>query len=436
MVRSPPGDLPHSPVAGGACRKGIKGGVTTSSSRFSARPSRPEVARHIENLASEVRQLSKAIHDNPETAFEEHLAADLLTTWLADHGFAVQRPLGALETAFRATGGSGRGAGPRVAFLAEYDALPGIGHGCGHNLIAAGALAAAASAAAAMPLLADQIVVIGTPGEEGGGGKALLLERGGFEGIDAALMFHPADRTIPWRHAKASIHLRVTFRGRAAHAAKNPEDGINALAAMIQFYVALDALRAHLPPSSQVHGVIVHGGDAPNVIPERTVADFLVRGATAGAAVDLLDRVNACAHGAALATGASVELTETAPRYAERRNNLPLATRLAEHLVGQGLSVEEPSPDDPSGSSDVGNVSQRLPTIHPYLAIAPRGTPSHSAAFQQAAGSDEALTATLAMASALANTALDLLEDPAFFERVQMDFRTASTPAQTPRATH
>lgn len=408
--------------------------MTTPSSRFSPRSARPEVARHIQDLEPEIRQLSKTIHDNPETAFEEHLAADLLTTWLADHGFEIERPFAALATAFRATGRSGVAAGPRVAFLAEYDALPGIGHGCGHNLIAAGALAAAASATAARPLLADRIVVIGTPGEEGGGGKVLLLERGGFDGVDAALMFHPADRTIPWRHAKASIHLRVTFRGRAAHAAKNPEDGISALAAMIQFYVALDALRPHLPASSQVHGVIVHGGDAPNVIPERAVADFLVRGATEEHALDLLARFKACAKGAALATGATVELAETAPRYAARRNNLVLATRLAEHLVGQGISVDEPSPDDPSGSSDIGNVSQRLPIIHPYLAIATRGTASHSVAFCQAAGSDEAETATLAMASALANSALDLLEDPAFFERVQADFRAASTSTRPPLA--
>lgn len=384
-----------------------------------------EVRAAITALDGDLETLSRTIHADPELAFEERRASALLCSWLSRHGFDVEKPVGRLETAFVARAGS-PGKGPRIAFLAEYDALPGLGHGCGHNLIAAGAVVAAASCVMARSELPGEILVIGTPAEEGGGGKILQLERGVFEGVDVAMMFHPADRTLPWRHARSAAHLRVTFHGRAAHASKNPEDGINALAAMIQLFVALDGLRQHIPSSARIHGVIREGGAAPNIVPDRTSADFLVRDSRAEGALVLVERFRACAQAAALATGATVDVSETAPLYRERKNNHLLAERVMGYLARLGITVEQPSPANPAGSSDIGNLSMALPVIHPYLAVAPRGTPGHSKAFKDLVCTDAAHRATSAMAASMAQAALDLLDDPSFLLAVKDEFATSS----------
>jgi len=379
----------------------------------------------VTSLRGDLESLSRTIHADPELAFEERRASALLCSWLSGHGFDVLKPVGMLDTAFVGRAGS-PGKGPTIAFLAEYDALPGLGHGCGHNLIAAGAVVAAASCVMARSDLHGEIVVIGTPAEEGGGGKVLQLERGVFDGVDVAMMFHPADRTLPWRHARSAAHLKVTFHGQAAHASKNPEDGINALAAMIQLFVAVDGLRQHIPSSARIHGVIREGGVAPNIVPDRTSADFLVRDARAQGALALVERFTACAQAAALATGATVEVRETAPLYLERKNNHRLAARVMGYLSSLGVAVEEPSPANPAGSSDIGNLSMALPVIHPYLAVAPRGTPGHSIAFRDLVCSDGAHEATLAMAASMAQAALDLLDDPTFLSEVKDEFDSSS----------
>jgi amidohydrolase len=376
----------------------------------------------VEELSGEFSELSHALYENPETAFEEHHAAGLLTSWLGARGFVTDPPLDGFETAFVARSGTGS---PRVAFIAEYDALPGLGHACGHNLIGAGA---AVAAAAVRRMLPDpergSVCVIGTPAEEGGGGKVIALQRGLFEGVDAALMFHPADRTLPWRHSLASAHLRVTFHGVAAHAAKNPEDGRNALAALIQLFTSIDALRQHLPSTARIHGVIRNGGAAPNVVPDLTVADFLVREATAERATALVERFIACADGAALATGTSVEVEHTAPLYTERKNNHVMADRLSSHLTELGVDVEPASFGNPSGSSDIGNLSLSLPIIHPYMQIADRGTPGHSIEFRQAAGTTRAHEAALQMVTALASLGAELITDSNLMDEVKHEFTT------------
>ncbi|HEX3789005.1 MAG TPA: amidohydrolase [Pseudonocardiaceae bacterium] len=384
------------------------------------------IAAAVHELAGDAEKLSRDIHAHPETAFEEFHAAEQLCAVLRGDGFAVTTGLAGLPTAFRADWGQGR---PRISYLLEYDALPGIGHGCGHNLIAAGGLTAARALRRALEgaRFDGSITVIGTPGEEGGGGKILELAAGVFDDSDAALMFHPADRTIPWRHSLACAHLKISFRGRAAHAAKNPEDGLNALAAMIQFFVGIDGLRQHIGRSARLHGVITHGGDAPNVVPEFTEAEFLVRHRTVDDCRALQGRVEDCARAAALATGTSVSFTEPTPLYAERRNNHTIATRIAEHLGELGIAVEPASTANPAGSSDIGNVSQRIPAVHPYLQIAPRGTASHSAAFREAAASDEAHAAMIRAAEALALTGADLLLDGELLARAREEFATIET---------
>jgi amidohydrolase len=364
------------------------------------------------DLAERFRATSGQIHANPETAFQEHLAADLLTDWLGEEGFAIDRGVGGLDTAFVATSVADEGGspGPVVAILAEYDALPGIGHGCGHNLIGAGAVLAAAYLRRWAPGHPGRLVVIGTPGEEGGGGKIKLLEAGVFDGVDAALMFHPADRTLTVRRALAAAHVRVDFHGVAAHAAKNPTAGRNALAAMIQLFVALDSLRQHIPDRARIHGVIRRGGEAPNVIPDFTSAEFYVRDTSTTSAVDLLERFEACARGAATATGTTYVLAHTAPMYSERRNNLVIASALQRYLEAVGVPVEQPRDDAPAGSSDIGNVSLKTPTIHPYVQIADRGTPSNGGAFRAGAATPRAHDLAERLALGLAHVARDLLD--------------------------
>ncbi len=371
-------------------------------------------------LQGDLETISRQIHDRPETAFEDVEASALLTAWLERNGFSIEKPLGGLATAFRAVSGRGR---PRLAYLVEYDALPGLGHACGHHLIAAGGCVAAAVLRCVLPD-EGEVSVIGTPGEEGGGGKVKLLEAGVFEGLDAALMFHPADRTLAWRHSTASVHLRICFHGRAAHAAKAPEEGRNALAAMIQFYVAVDGLRQHIPERARIHGIITNGGSAPNVVPDLTEAALLVRDVTVDRALALASRVRDCAHGAALATGTEAEVSESGPTYAERKNNHPIAERVAGYLGELGIEVERASRSHPAGSSDIGNVSLVLPTVHPYLQVVDRGVENHTEAFRDSALSDRAHEATffMALALALARTGFDLLTEPGFLSDAQAAF--------------
>ncbi|WP_030669361.1 amidohydrolase [Streptomyces cellulosae] len=377
-------------------------------------------------------ELSRDLHDMPETRFEEHYAAEQLAGRLAAAGFEVTRGLAGLPTAFAATH-RGTTDGPAIAVLLEYDALPGIGHGCGHNLIAAGGLTAALAVAAVRPDHPGTLKVIGTPGEEGGGGKILMLERGAFDGLDAAVMFHPADRSLRARHALAASHLRLTFLGVAAHAAKAPWDGRSAAAGAQLFLNAIDSMRQFVPPSARVHGIVTHGGDAPNVVPERCELDIYVREATSAALDELLVRVLAAAEGAALATGTTVEHTETAPRYTERNNNMTMADRLAAYTAGLGLELEPPSSANPAGSSDIGNVSVELPVIHPYVQICPRGTPGHSVKMREAARAPRAHDAAATAATGLAALVLDLLGDPEFLASVRAEFHaSAPVPASFP----
>jgi len=384
---------------------------------------RGKIRKAIGDIREEIVGLSLDLHARPETAFEEHYASACLKSWLEREGFELESPVAGMETAF--VGKTGNGGRPAVAFLMEYDALPEIGHACGHNLIATGGLAAATALRRALPDPDGTILAIGTPGEEGSGGKIFELEAGVFDEVDAALMFHPGVRTWPWRHATATAHLSVKFHGEAAHAAGSPQQGRNALAAMIQFFVAVDALRQHTPDTSRLHGVITHGGAAANIVPDYTEASYLVRALTTEATLELVERVRACAEGAAKATGTTTEVEHAGPLYAERKNNRAIASRVADYLRETGETVETPVLKGGIGSSDIGNVSLVLPAIHPYIKIAAAGTPGHSVAFREAAASPEAQEAMLRMAEALALTGADLLLDPGFLEKVWDEFHTS-----------
>ncbi len=377
------------------------------------------VVQTIDALRDEFVHISGTLHANPETAFKEQRSAALLCDAMAKHGLVVQRGIADLETAFRAEA-RGKSNSPTIAFLAEYDALPDIGHACGHNLIGTAAVAAGIALQRVMPGLSGRVAVIGTPAEEGGGGKVLLLDRGAFADVDAAMMFHPASRTMTTRGSLASVRLKVEFFGKASHAAAAPEDGINALEAVILTFNNVNALRLHLKADARVHGIITNGGSAANIIPEFAAATFSVRAATQAYAHAIVDRVVACAHAAATATGAELKYAATRG-YAEIIPNPTLARLFAENLRALGVSVQDPRPNERMGSTDMGNVSQSLPAIHPYIAIAPPGLAGHTIEFREAAISPAGMEGMLQAAKALAMTALDLLCEPQLLQQAKQE---------------
>jgi amidohydrolase len=319
--------------------------------------------------------------------------------------------------------------GPTVAFLAEYDALPSVGHGCGHNLIAAAAAGAGAILGALLgPTAPGRIQVIGTPAEEGGGGKVALLEAGVFREVDVALMVHPTSRTHIYEALLGRRKLTVEFFGKPAHAAAYPDEGINALDAMVLHLQTISALRQQLQPDARVHGIITHGGEAPNIIPEHTAGVFYVRALKREYLQELVRRFEAAAGGAATATGCRVKITPETFTYDPMRVNRTLSERFRTHLASAGVD-EDPPPARPSlASSDVGNVSQVLPTIHPWFGILPTGQPDipiHTREFRDAAATDHAHRRMRAAACALALTALDVLTDPTCLRAAREEFARA-----------
>ena len=383
----------------------------------------------VDRMAEDLWSLALQIHANPELAFKEEKAASWLTAFLERQGCRVERGVGGLPTAFRAEV-SGAGDGPTIAVMAEYDALPGIGHACGHNVIAtAGAGAGAALALVASRLdhgrlpFKGRIEVVGTPAEEGGAGKVKLLDAGVFKGVDAALMIHPRCGTQVWRPTLGLMKAKVEYFGKAAHAASWPWRGVNALNAVIALFNALDAMRQQLRPDARVHGVITNGGQQPNIIPEYTSADFYLRSLDKTYLQEVRRRFEAAAEGAATATGCRVQVTIDPRIHDPLKPNGPMATLFERNLARIDFPVD---PDDGQagyGSTDAGNVSHAIPTIHPYIRTAPDGVPGHSREFAEHNATPLARAGMVAAAKALALTALDLLADPAALQSAKEEFR-------------
>lgn len=380
------------------------------------------VLQSIDRAANDLVALARRIHATPEIAFQEVNASRWLADALERRGFSVQRGVADLPTAFRAEAVGSPG-GPAVAFLAEYDALPEIGHACGHNLIGTAALGAGIGLAGVIRKLAGKVVVLGTPAEEGGGGKVLMLQRGAFAGIDAALMFHPSDSTLTARRSLASYRLQVKFLGKASHAAAAPYEGINALDGLIQMFVNIGLLRQQLRDDARVHGVITYGGAAPNIIPDRAEAAFSVRAEDSSYAAEALERIINCGRAGAAATGARFEY-ETKKGYAAIKPNRVLADAFGRHLQQLNWAVDSPPSRPRMGSTDMGDVSQVIPSIHPYLSIG-KNIAGHSVEFREAALSQQGFNAMLTAAKAMALTGLDLLTDSGLLERVRADFASS-----------
>ena len=372
------------------------------------------VSSSVDSYADRLIQLSHEISADPELAYNEHRAAARCADMLESHGFDVERGAYGQPTAFAARGGS---AGPHVVICAEYDALPGVGHACGHNIIAASAIGAGL---ALKPLLEEaglRVTILGTPAEEVGGGKVDLINAGALDGVDAALMIHPTPFDDYAPSGLAIEEWRVVNRGRASHSSSSPELGLNALDGVVQGYTAIAMLRQHLRPLQQVHGVIVDGGEAANVVPERAEASYYLRAVNAADLEDLRPRVRACLEGAALATGTSVEIAVEGHVYEPVNSNMALASIFTQACESIGRTfTPDPAGDQVSGSTDFGNISQLVPGLHADLAVHSGPAVNHQHEFAAACIAPAGDKTMLEGAKALALTALAVAANPAVLE--------------------
>lgn len=356
-----------------------------------------------------VRGISARLHADPEPAWQEFRAHRMLTALLTEHGFDVDTRAGGLETAFHARYGTGP---LHVAFIAEYDALPGLGHACGHNLIAASSIGAALMAQHADRGRDLTVHVIGTPAEEGGGGKIHLLDAGEFDGLDAALMMHPGPVDAPRAEPMAVAHWKIVYRGVTAHAGAYPHLGVNAADAFTVAQVAIGLLRQQLPPTTRVHGIVTEAGTAPNAIPDVATGRWYVRARTLADLAGIEGRIRHCFAAGALGTGCELEIELESPPYAEFRTDEELLALFIANAaaVGRDMTAEptEGAAAMRTASTDMGNVSQVVRAIHPYLGIGSLPAVNHQPAFADAAVGPAAEAALRDGATALAWTALDL----------------------------
>jgi amidohydrolase len=362
----------------------------------------------IDELSGLLLDVSHDLWDHPELCFEEHHAHDLLCDALESQGLSTTRHAFGLETAFVAEAGT---EGPCVAVLCEYDALPEIGHACGHNIIAAAGLGAGLAAASLAERLGGRIRILGTPAEEGGGGKVFMIRRGALDGVDAAMMVHPADHDLPSIHAIAIQELDVTYSGVAAHAAAAPEKGRNALDAAVLGYVNVAALRQHIRADERVHGIFTHAGDKPNIVPRSAAAQWYVRSTDLASLEVLKTRVLDCLRAGALAAGCTIEHEWRDPAYADLVDDAWLLERWRVRSTELGRPPQDPDEVGAViGSTDMGNVSHEVPSIHPMIAVAPAGVSIHTPEFADHARGPAGDRAVLDGAKAMAAVVVDRWE--------------------------
>jgi len=378
------------------------------------------LSEEVEKISADLYRISEYLYHNPETAYVEFKACEYLSGFLQDRGFEVERAVGGLKTAFLARPARHPKRRPAVAFLAEYDALPGVGHGCGHNLIAAASLGAALALNQVIDQISGGLAVVGTPAEEGGGGKIQLAEAGVFAETALAIMFHPGRLNLPGEEMIGRVKFKVEFFGQEAHASVSPDRGINALDAMVAAYNNLNALRSALRPEARIHGIITHGGDAPNIIPQYTAGLFYVRAATKSYLNEILKKVEKCLEGAAIATGAGYKIEIIQPTFDPIKRNPPLENTLKANMEFLKIFVDKD--DGRRGSSDIGNLSYYLPAVHPSLAIVDPETPGHSRIFAEATMGPRGREALIKAAKLLAMTAYDYLDSAELRERVKEEF--------------
>jgi amidohydrolase len=381
------------------------------------------IDRAVDACADDLVALARRIHAHPELRFEEHKASEWISGFLEARGYPPERGVAGMPTAFRARAGTAGGA--CAGILAEYDALPGLGHACGHNLIAAGAAGAFIGAASVAATVGGEVVLLGTPAEEGGGGKIAMIRAGTFDGIGAAMMFHPFDRDLMAHTTLASLWLTFEFRGEPSHAALAPHEGKSALTACLDTFRLIDGQRVHFRDGVRVHGYVTDGGQAVNIIPERAACEISVRARDGSELERVRAIVERCARGAAMAS--DVRVTTTLRQgYRDMVNNMSLARRFGAHLDALGREPCERDDSVGSGSTDMGDVSHVLPAIHPWLAIVKKGAAlCHEHRFAEAAATTEGDQTAIVAAKALARTAVEFLDDAELRTTVRQEWDRA-----------
>lgn len=382
-----------------------------------------ELVKEISNkIKQDLIHLSEFIYNNPEPGNEEFKACKEHVNMLEKHGFCVKREYLELKTAFKAVYDSGK-SGPSIAFLAEYDALPGIGHACGHNLLGATSTGAGIVLSKVMTKLdlPGKVIVFGTPAEETNGAKVEMTNKRAFDDIDIALEAHPEARYIASGASLAMEALEFSFKGKSSHASAAPEKGINALDAVIQTFVNINSLRQHILPCSRIHGIIKEGGKAANIVPDSSIAQFYVRATTKTYLKELVNKVKNCAEASALATGASLTIRNYETSYDNLVSNKVLSKLFNKRLKDMGVKdiVEQ---EEKSGSLDIGNISHIVPTIHPYFGISDKDIYAHTIEFAEATRTETAYNSMMTTICALTLTAFDILNDQGILARIKEEF--------------
>ena len=358
-------------------------------------------------IKERLAEISDYIYNNPELGNEEYKAVEALTKFLKEHNFKIESPIADMDTAFKATFDSGK-PGMTIGYLCEYDALPKIGHGCGHNMI--GVMSAGAGVALSKVLheIGGKVIVYGTPAEETNGGKVILAEAGVFDELDAAMIVHPDGETRASGSSSALYPIRFIYKGKTAHAASCPEKGINALNSVIQLFNGIDALRQHVTPDIKMHGIITKGGVAANIVPDEAIADFYFRASTKERVTEVIEKVKKIAEGAALMTGATLEMERYELPYDDLNTNETLSEIFNSNLRELGITdIKEAKAT--GGSSDIGNVSYVAPTIHPYIGITDCPMVGHSVEMANATTTSKAHDRLLIAALAMAYTGHDVI---------------------------
>ncbi|MCA1038068.1 M20 family metallopeptidase [Bacillus infantis] len=381
------------------------------------------IQNEIEKNKQEFINISTYIGENPELGHEEFKSSAILIETLEKHGFSVEKGTCGLPTAFRAVYDSGI-AGAAIGLMAEYDALPEVGHACGHNLIGTMAIAAGIGLSKAVGETGGKVIVYGTPAEETKGGKVTMAENGIFDELDVAMMVHPLSKYLKSGRSLAMDAIQFEFFGKSAHAAASPEKGINALDAVLQTFNSINALRQHITSDARIHGIIPEGGKAANVVPDYASAQFYVRASSRSYVNELVEKVKACAQGAALQTGAEMKASFYEFSYDDMQTNQHLSDAFTKELIGLGIDPGEIHEDrDGSGSLDMGNVSQAVPSIHPYIKICNEDFACHTHEFREAAMSSQAQEAMILGAKAMALTGYEILASEELLQSIKEEFK-------------
>lgn len=375
----------------------------------------------IANIEDELIDLSEYIYDNPELGYEEYKSAEAHVDLLKKHEFTVEEKYLEIDTAFKAVY-EGEKEGPTIAYLAEYDALPGIGHGCGHNLLGTVSTGAGIVLSKLVDEIGGKVIVFGTPAEETSGAKVIMADRGAFDNVDVAMMTHPSDDFFKSGESLALEPIEFTFKGQSSHAAAAPEKGINALDGVIQTFNGINTLREHILPDARIHGVIVEGGEAANVVPDLAIAQFYIRAKTKEYLLELSEKVKNCAKGASLATGTELEISNYELSYDNMITNQNLSSRFTENLKEFGVEACK-EPKKSFGSLDMGNVSHVCPSIHPYFSISEdKELVAHTREFGEATLTDIAYKNMSKTIGSLVLTGVDIIKDEGLLKSIKDEF--------------